>query len=222
MKTASGHLGLNGQGKRDPRPSRRRRKALAALASGLVLGLGAAATLATWNDSEFVNGTFSAGGDVDIQGSTDGGVTWSSNTTAPGKTLSFSLNASKMVPGEPAYAPFAVRLSPGSAVPPSGILAGELTVKNVDGDLRLSLASYGWARYPNDAPDHTCSTTSLPLAEFDSGWDYTPLAIATQQVHRLTLSKNPVHLCFVVLVGPFDGTYPGATTVITWQFRTKS
>src|SRR6218665_568783 len=84
----------NGQGKRDPHPSRRRRKVLAALAGGvlplpcagvlpspprrkvlaalaveLVLGLGAAATLAAWNDSELASRTFSAGGDVDIQGS---------------------------------------------------------------------------------------------------------------------------------------------------------
>src|SRR6218665_1246568 len=93
----------NGQGKRDPHPSRRRRKVLAALAGGLVLGLGAAAPLAAWNDSELASRTFSAGGDVDIQGSTDGGVTWSSSSTAPGKTLSFSTDANNMVPGEPAY-----------------------------------------------------------------------------------------------------------------------
>src|SRR6218665_1434721 len=98
-----------GRGNRDPPPSRRRRKVLAALAGGLVLGLGAAATLPAWNDSELASRTFSAGGDVDIQGSTDGGVTWSSSSTAPGKTLSFSTDANKLVPyNEIIYAPFAV------------------------------------------------------------------------------------------------------------------
>src|SRR6218665_54581 len=151
------HPHPKGQAKRDPPPSRRRRKVLAALAGGLVLGLGTAATLAAWNDSEFANGTFSAGGDVDIQGSTDGGVTWSSSATAPGKTLSFSTDANNMVPGEPAYAPFAVRLSPGSVTPPSGILAGQLTVKETQGDLSPNMALYGWFVYPDDAPDHTCN-----------------------------------------------------------------
>src|SRR6218665_766120 len=164
----------NGQGKRDPHPSRRRRKVLAALAGrpdpppprrrrkvlaalagGLVLGLGTAATLAAWNDSEFANGTFSAGGDVDIQGSTDGGVTRSSSATAPGKTLSFSTDANNIVPGEPASAPFAVRLSPGSLTPPSGILAGQLTVKEKQGDLSPNIALYGLFVYPDDAPPPT-------------------------------------------------------------------
>jgi len=212
----------NGQGKRDPHPSRRRRKVLAALAGGLVLGLGTAATLAAWNDSEFANGTFSAGGDVDIQGSTDGGVTWSSSATAPGKTLSFSTDANNMVPGEPAYAPFAVRLSPGSVTPPSGILAGQLTVKETQGDLSPNMALYGWFVYPDDAPDHTCNPASLPTNEpFRRWWEWTPLPLAKRIVHDFTLSKNAVHFCLAVVVDWPSGILTNARTFITWEFRTK-
>ena len=37
------------------------RRVKAVLAGGMVLGIGAAITLAAWNDSEFATGTFSAG-----------------------------------------------------------------------------------------------------------------------------------------------------------------
>ena len=47
-----------------------RRKVLAVLAGGLVLGVGTAVTLAAWNDSEFATGDFAAGTFV-FQGSTD-------------------------------------------------------------------------------------------------------------------------------------------------------
>ena len=44
------------QDKRD-----RRRKVAALLAGGLVVGVGTAATLAAWNDSEFATSCYSAG-----------------------------------------------------------------------------------------------------------------------------------------------------------------
>ena len=51
----------------------RSRKVRAILAGGLVLGLGAAVTLAAWNDSEFAKGTFTSGS-LNIQGSVDGDI----------------------------------------------------------------------------------------------------------------------------------------------------
>ncbi|SFH86076.1 hypothetical protein E3O11_09355 [Cryobacterium levicorallinum] len=41
---------------------KRNRRIRAVLAGGLVLGLGAAVTLAAWNDSEFARGSFAASG----------------------------------------------------------------------------------------------------------------------------------------------------------------
>lgn len=61
--------------------TRNRRKVLAVLAGGLVLGVGAAITLAAWNDSEFATGTFTAGS-FNLQGSTDG-TTYAEHTAAP-------------------------------------------------------------------------------------------------------------------------------------------
>ena len=61
----------------DDTAKRRRRSRMirAILAGGLVLGVGAAVTLAAWNDSEFVTGTFTAG-TFNMQGSTTDGTTF--------------------------------------------------------------------------------------------------------------------------------------------------
>ena len=210
----------NGQGKRDPHPSRRRRKVLAALAGGLVLGLGAAATLAAWNDSELASRTFSAGGDVDIQGSTDGGVTWSSSSTAPGKTLSFSTDANKLVPyNEIIYAPFAVRLSPDSVTPPSGTLEGAVgsTITGFGPSGGRDWLLHSWAVYPDDASDRTCSAASvLTPAIRDGIWKNKQFGDRNFQ-RNFTLSKKPLHLCLAVAIA---GTAPPrATGSVTWRFQ---
>ncbi len=72
-------------------------KARAILAGGLVLGVGAAVTLAAWTDDEFANGIFSAGTFV-FQGSADGSD-FSDNITAPGQSISFEVNPGTLSPG---------------------------------------------------------------------------------------------------------------------------
>src|SRR5690606_23874046 len=47
------------------------RKVRALLAGGVVLGIGAAATLAAWNDSEYAGATFTAGS-FNLEGAVDG------------------------------------------------------------------------------------------------------------------------------------------------------
>ncbi|MCF3140745.1 SipW-dependent-type signal peptide-containing protein [Paenarthrobacter sp. AR 02] len=91
--------------------SQRLRKApkiRAILAGGLVLGVGAAITLAAWNDSEFAQGTFTAGA-FNLEGSTDGSDFGENPVTAPA-TLGFTANTANMAPGDVVTAPFAVRL----------------------------------------------------------------------------------------------------------------
>lgn len=55
-------------------------KARALLAGGLVLGVGAAVTLAAWTDNEWVRGVFGTG-TFGIEGSTDGSA-FSDNPTS--------------------------------------------------------------------------------------------------------------------------------------------
>jgi predicted ribosomally synthesized peptide with SipW-like signal peptide len=114
----------------------------AILAGGLVLGVGAAITLATWNDSEFATGTFTAGS-FNVQGT--GGdpaatPTWADHaTSATAQALTFSLNLTNLTPGDTVYAPFSMRVDttknsfdatvvPGSTpVAITGVLATDLT-----------------------------------------------------------------------------------------------
>jgi predicted ribosomally synthesized peptide with SipW-like signal peptide len=89
----------------------KRRKAKAILAGGLVLGIGAAVTLAAWNDSEFIIGNFN-GGHFKIEGSLDG-TTFSEHDSAAtdtAATLSFTPAVGEMSPGDTAAAPYVVRL----------------------------------------------------------------------------------------------------------------
>ena len=76
----------------------------AILAGGLVLGVGAAITLANWNDSEFVNGTFAAG-IFALEGSSTDGTTFSEHSSAgSAAVLDFQLAPDNLAPGDVVYA----------------------------------------------------------------------------------------------------------------------
>jgi predicted ribosomally synthesized peptide with SipW-like signal peptide len=89
----------------------RNRKIKAILAGGLVLGIGAAITLAAWNDSEFATGTFTAG-HFDVKGSTDGVTFGDHASAAPGvpAALSFSTGFDNLSKSQTVSAPFVLHL----------------------------------------------------------------------------------------------------------------
>ncbi|QCR19778.1 SipW-dependent-type signal peptide-containing protein [Agrococcus sp. SGAir0287] len=86
----------------------------AVLAGGLVLGVGATATLAAWNDSEHASGTVTAGS-FGIVGSTNG-TTFTENPSAPGATLAWTYSPALglLAPGSTATTRTSVRLATGS------------------------------------------------------------------------------------------------------------
>jgi predicted ribosomally synthesized peptide with SipW-like signal peptide len=90
-------------------PRTRKRKIKAILAGGLVLGVGAAITLATWNDSEFATGTFTAGS-FNVQGSADGTTFADHVSSGTAAALTFSTGFNNMSPGDVVAAPFVLRL----------------------------------------------------------------------------------------------------------------
>lgn len=117
--------------------SSRRNKIYAVLAGGLVLGVGAAVTLAAWNDSEFATGTFTAGSFV-FEGS-ENGTTWGEHATeGEAADLTFSADFDNLSPDDVVYAPYALRLTATTAadltaVAPvvTGDLNGQLTFDSV-------------------------------------------------------------------------------------------
>lgn len=86
----------------------RSRKTKAILAGGLVLGVGAAITLAAWNDSEFVTGTFNAG-HFNVQGSANG-TDFADHASGSPATLSFSTGFDKISPNQTVAAPYVLHL----------------------------------------------------------------------------------------------------------------
>ncbi|WP_223693748.1 SipW-dependent-type signal peptide-containing protein [Leifsonia poae] len=76
----------------------------AVLAGGLVLGVGATVTLASWTDNEFATGTFSSSV-FDTQSSVNGAA-YADNATAPGATFTL---AGPFAPGVSSYFPVLIR-----------------------------------------------------------------------------------------------------------------
>lgn len=96
----------------------RKRKRKALLAGGVVLGLGAAMTLAAWSDDVIADGIFNTGGTFELQGSTDGSTFRDYDEDTPNTpedpssaALNFSFTATEMTPGQTIYAPFTVATS---------------------------------------------------------------------------------------------------------------
>lgn len=192
-----------------PRTARRdrRRRLLAVLTGGIVLGVGAVATLAAWNDSEFATGEFGSG-IFDLEGSTDG-ATFSSSSEAPGKTLIFTVDAGALSPGDVVYAPFAVRLSPGTDY------SGGVTLASDGGGAELSDALV-YSIYEDTT--FGCSAAAPPtgtpiLAD-------QPAASSAEEALDLDEPGTPMNLCFVVTAG--DDIPQGSTGTITWEFVAES
>ena len=105
--------------------SRRKRKAI--LAGGVVLGLGAAVTLAAWSDDVFADGLFSTGGVFTLEGSEEPyGTDAFKQARTEGSAIRLTFNtdnaqsAAGIIPGDTLYAPFSIRLTANST------LSGEL------------------------------------------------------------------------------------------------
>lgn len=176
---------------------------MAIIAGGLVLGVGAAITLAAWNDSEFATGTFGSGS-FDLEGSTDG-TAFSSDAAAPGKTLTFEVDADALSPGAVVAVPFAVQLSADSSY------QAEVTIKATSGaaiaaDLTYDLVDTG-------AFVAGCDATTPGTALIT---DAAASASGPTAAFSFTAPATPVNLCFVVTAGP--GLDPNLTGSVTWEF----
>lgn len=101
-------------------PTRRGAKVRALLAAGVVVGVGAAATLASWTDTEWAWAGNGSGDDpglgasmFDVQQNVwDGagdGANFVDRETAPGGELDFTVRASRLTPGDTVYAPMQLR-----------------------------------------------------------------------------------------------------------------
>ncbi|PRB11271.1 SipW-dependent-type signal peptide-containing protein [Microbacterium sp. MYb62] len=197
------------------------RKILAVLAGGLVLGVGTAVTLAVWNDSEFANGTFTAGA-FNLEGSTDGSAYADHDSAGTAATLAFTLPAGlvgNMSPTSSVYAGFWVRLGVGTTsgadLVADGATADPAASSNSE---HLSYSIYQLA------PGATCdaaSATGTPIAtgttlEAQTGVTTVPLTAGA----TATDPGTAVQLCFKVTADA--ALEPSLVTNATWKFTATS
>lgn len=194
----------------DSREARRRRlrsrRIRAVLAGGVVLGIGAAVTLAAWNDSENVTGTFTAG-NFDLEGSTNG-TDFASHVGTPA-ALTFTVAPAALSPGDSVSAPVALRLAAGADYDADVSISLSEASGNVD-ELSYSIvetASFGCAAGDELVAD-TAIATAADLASFGltAGADPDP--------------GDAIFLCITVTAGA--GLTQGQSGGATWEFAAVS
>lgn len=214
---------------------RRQRKVAAVLAGGLVVGIGTAATLASWNDSEFSRGNF-VSGHFAIEGSTDGGSNYAEHgTSADAATLSFDTPIDNLAPDEWVNSQFKVRLDAASTN--SAIV--KVKASQASGDL-TGTAFYVWQEASGSCTGKPYDETRSLAFSYDDvkkgfrsygNWTlhnptYDPDNPASEDV--ITLKKStvagapgePMTICFAINGG--ERLKQSTTGSVTWQVTASS
>lgn len=192
------------------------RKTKALLAGGLVLGIGAAATLATWTAIEFANSSFTAGAFV-LEGSVDGAKTFAPHPTSPGAGLRFGVTADKLSPNDVVYANYAIRLAKQSTAP------GDVTIKAAGTTGTVSALSYTIVK--SDTCDAASIAAAAPAdilvpAGTPVGKVAGPASFTLPQKAEGAVDAVPVKLCIAVAA---DATLAqGQTGNAVWSFNAVS
>ena len=196
----------------DDTAKRRRRSRMirAILAGGLVLGVGTAVTLAAWNDSEFVTGTFTAGS-FNLEGSTTNGTTFTDHATSPGGALAFSVPATALSPTDSVQAPFAVRLAANTTNTANVVVTADSQTGSV-ANLTYTLTIHSaWG-----CAGATITSTPISGSALTGGTTNFALPIGSP----VSNPGAPVYLCFTVTAGA--GLVQAQTGTATWKFLATS
>ena len=189
----------------------------AILAGGLVLGIGAAATLAAWTNNENATGTFGAS-TFNTQSSSSAGV-WASNTTAPGVALVF--NATAMSPTVSHFATLNVRTTAATNV------AGNVTLTSCTPAGALAPVLEYRAVQVSAAATCTSTTFSSGSPLYVAGSSSTYIAVTTVPAvpvqAPIAAAGGEIRYCFDVRVqSTAASSYQGNTATVTWLFTATS
>jgi len=190
----------------------RGRRIKAILAGGVVLGLGAAVTLAAWNDSEFAIGTFGSG-DFNLEGATVADTFTEHDTPETAGVLDFEVSPENLAPDDVVYAPFAVRLDDTTTFDANVVVSQETTTGVLTGLTYEVLV-----------------TDTFGCAEGTTGEALIPAGTALGTVPADTdvaltagaddAAGTPVNLCFVVTAD--EALTEGQDGSSTWEFAAES
>jgi predicted ribosomally synthesized peptide with SipW-like signal peptide len=187
----------------------------ALLAGGLVLGVGATATLAAWNDSEQATGTFGSSVFTTVSKNSTG-ATFASHEQAPA-TLTFA--AGGMSPSTLFTAGLDVRTTgPADAPIPASTVGGavSLTSSTPAGDPLLT-----------DQLEYravvTTTATACSAAAYSGAYTAASTVPAALQESLSSNGANTVRFCFQVRLKPdAPNTTQGTAGAVTWAFTSTS
>ncbi|GAA3598003.1 hypothetical protein GCM10022198_22860 [Klugiella xanthotipulae] len=199
---------VSGEGRR--RQSFRRARAI--LAGGLVVGVGAAVTLAAWNDSEFATGTFTAGA-FNLEGSTNGTAYAEHAAAGSAATLGFTVNPTNLAPADIVYAPFSVRLDAATTRDATVTLSHE-TATGTNANL-----TYTVVKTASPTCDATAVTGGTVLVPAGTALGTVPAGVTLSLTAGSGVAGTPAHLCFAVTAGNIA---QGQTGSVTWKFAAGS
>lgn len=196
------------------------RKVRAILAGGLVLGVGAVITLATWNDSEFAKEVFGTDG-FDIESSLDGSTFTQNESPSTAATLNFSVPATSLAPGDVAYAPFAVRVAGPSGL--SGIVVVTAGTSSTFVGLTYTLVH---------TTNFVCNATTVAAAVAASATNVlvpvgTPVGTVPGSpsfvvLHGVAPDAGPaINLCIVVTAGTDLGQFQSGSVILDFAAHTS-
>lgn len=192
----------------------RSRKFKAILAGGIVLGVGAAVTLAAWTDDEWAEGVFGAGS-FNVEGSTDGSSFTDHESADGAASLDFQVGADNLSPGDTAAAPFVLRLDDATSYDATVALTSAAGSGDNTGALSYEIVQVASAG--------DCSATATGTSIVDAGTALNSTGGAAD--FDLTAGSGstagaPVTLCFKVTAG--DDLEQGQNTTAQWQFTATS
>lgn len=176
-----------------------------------MLGVGAAITLAAWNDSEFATGEFSAGA-FNLEGSVDGTAYDEHASEAAAAPLSFSVDASNLSPGDSVSASFAVRLDEATTYD-AGVIVDQAGTSGTVSGLTYELTTTdGFGCDSGTASSLVDAGTAVGSTDANGAFD---LVSGAEGV-----DGAPVNLCFTVTAG--DDLVQGQSGTATWEFLAES
>lgn len=213
----------------------------ALLAGGLVLGLGAAATLAAWTDNEWVFGG-SGNGDGTEPGTpgtgiyrmqqntwtgTAGAASWVDEPDANGGALTFTLEPEKMIPGKTVYGPLQLRAVAGSEALNVSLAEGIQSALNRGTNNSTDL--YDALRYGlyKGVDKAACEAGTVSGADVVVPGNSVLTATSAGTFHLAagadaTTAGAPENLCFALtLPAGASADLQGLNTVPVWRFTSS-
>lgn len=200
---------------RSPRAGMLSRRLRAILAGGLVLGVGAAVTLAAWTDQEAASGSFNASV-FNTESSVDR-VTWAHNTNPPVATLTAG---SGMSPTVSTFSPFNIRTTAATTVDGSV----SLTAIARSGTL-TDVLEYRVARLATVTT--VCNAANIAAGTFIVGgaatWVAASAALPAPVAVAIGAAGSELRYCFDVRIASgAANSYQGTSGTLTWTFTATS